>query len=305
MRSQGKLPMIKIKSEHFRVHPGTNLQLDHVATLTEKPYRSKTHYQELLQSHLAELTCCQELLYASSRYAILLIFQAMDAAGKDGVIRHVMSGINPQGCQVFSFQHPSDGELKHDFLWRNVNCLPERGRIGIFNRSYYEEVLIVRVHPEILHSEGVLETPEQEQQIWRDRFQSIANLERHLSRNGTRIIKFFLHISKEEQRQRLLERFENPAKQWKLRRADLTERNFWSFYLKAYDACISATSSETAPWYVVPADDKETARLIVSQTILDLFKKLRLTLPPADKARKEELRALRDELLAESPKLRT
>jgi PPK2 family polyphosphate:nucleotide phosphotransferase len=203
----------------------------------------------------------------------------MDAAGKDGVIRHVMSGINPQGCQVFSFQHPSDGELKHDFLWRNVNCLPERGRIGIFNRSYYEEVLIVRVHPEILHSEGVLETPEQEQQIWRDRFQSIANLERHLSRNGTRIIKFFLHISKEEQRQRLLERFENPAKQWKLRRADLTERNFWSFYLKAYDACISATSSETAPWYVVPADDKETARLIVSQTILDLFKKLRLTLP--------------------------
>jgi len=223
-----------------------------------------------------------------------MIFQAMDAAGKDGVIRHVMSGINPQGCQVFSFQHPSDGELKHDFLWRYVNCLPERGRIGIFNRSYYEEVLIVRVHPEILRSEGV---PGTSDQVWEQRYQSISSLERHLCRNGTQILKFFLHLSEEEQRKRLLERFENPAKNWKLQRSDLIERQFWPAYQKAYEACISATSTEEAPWYVVPADDKENARLIISQIILDLFEGLDLRMPVADNARQKELESIRDALL--------
>jgi PPK2 family polyphosphate:nucleotide phosphotransferase len=293
--------MVKIPSERFRVRPGTKLELDREATQSENFYRSKSHYQKLLQSHMEELERYQELLYATSRCAVLLIFQAMDAAGKDGVIRHVMSGVNPQGCQVFSFQHPSDGELKHDFLWRNVNCLPERGRIGIFNRSYYEEVLIVRVHPEILRSEGVLETPEQEKEIWTHRYQSISELERHLHRNGTRILKFFLHMSKEEQRRRLLERFENPAKNWKLHRSDLMERQFWSAYLKAYEACISATSTEASPWYVIPADDKENARLIISQTILDLFKGLHLALTPPDRERRDELQSLHDQLRSEDP----
>ena len=234
------------------------------------------------------------MLYATGQQSVLMIFQAMDAAGKDGVIRHVMSGINPQGCQVFSFQHPSDGELKHDFLWRYVSCLPERGRIGIFNRSYYEEVLIVRVHPKILQSEGV---PGTSDQVWDQRYQSITALEQHLHRNGTRILKFFLHLSEEEQRKRLLERFENPAKNWKLNRADLAEREFWPAYQKAYEACISATSTEESPWYVVPADDKENARLIISQIILDLFKCLDLRMPIPDKARKKELQSMRDALL--------
>ena len=271
-----------------------------------------------------------------------------------------MSGINPQGCQVFSFQHPSDGELKHDFLWRYVSCLPERGRIGIFNRSYYEEVLIVRVHPKILQSEGVPGTSDQvwdqryqsitaleqhlhrngtrilkfflhlseeeqrkrllerfenpaknwklnradlvEREFWLayqkdQRYQSITALEQHLHRNGTRILKFFLHLSEEEQRKRLLERFENPAKNWKLNRADLAEREFWPAYQKAYEACISATSTEESPWYVVPADDKENARLIISQIILGLFKRLDLRMPIPDKARKKELQSMRDALL--------
>jgi PPK2 family polyphosphate:nucleotide phosphotransferase len=276
------------------VLPGTTLRLDQVATLAAPFYRSEKHYQKLLAAQRAELDSHQEMLYATGQQSVLMIFQAMDAAGKDGVIRHVMSGINPQGCQVFSFQHPSDGELKHDFLWRYVSCLPERGRIGIFNRSYYEEVLIVRVHPKILQSEGV---PGTSDQVWDQRYQSITALEQHLHRNGTRILKFFLHLSEEEQRKRLLERFENPAKNWKLNRADLAERAFWPAYQKAYEACISATSTEEAPWYVVPADDKENARLIISQIILDLFKRLDLRMPGPDKARRKELQSMRDALL--------
>jgi len=284
----------KIHPEPYKVQPGTDLRLDRVETLSAPFYRSEKHYQKLLAAYRAELDSHQELLYATGQQSVLMIFQAMDAAGKDGVIRHVMSGINPQGCQVFSFQHPSDGELKHDFLWRYVNCLPERGRIGLFNRSYYEEVLIVRVHPQILRSEGV---PGTSDQVWEQRYQSISALEQHLHRNGTRILKFFLHLSQEEQRKRLLERFENPAKNWKLNRADLVERQFWSAYQKAYEACISATSTEEAPWYVVPADDKENAHLIISQIILDLFKRLDLRLPSADKARQKELQSMRDALL--------
>ena len=284
----------KIHPEPYKVQPGTDLRLDRVETLSAPFYRSEKHYQKLLAAYRAELDSHQELLYATGQQSVLMIFQAMDAAGKDGVIRHVMSGINPQGCQVFSFQHPSDGELKHDFLWRYVNCLPERGRIGLFNRSYYEEVLIVRVHPQILRSEGV---PGTSDRVWEQRYQSIAALEQHLHRNGTRILKFFLHLSQEEQRKRLLERFENPTKNWKLNRADLVERQFWSAYQKAYEACISATSTEEAPWYVVPADDKENAHLIISQIILDLFKRLDLRLPSADKARQKELQSMRKALL--------
>jgi PPK2 family polyphosphate:nucleotide phosphotransferase len=286
--------MVKIDSDLYKVLPGSTLRLDRVATLAAPHYRSEKHYQKLLAAQHAELTDHQELLYATGQQSVLMIFQAMDAAGKDGVIRHVMSGINPQGCQVFSFQHPSDGELKHDFLWRYVNCLPERGRIGIFNRSYYEEVLIVRVHPEILRSEGV---PGTSDRVWEQRFRSISSLEQHLQRNGTRILKFFLHLSAEEQRKRLLERFENPAKNWKLHQSDLIERQFWPAYQKAYEACINATSTEEAPWYVVPADDKENARLIISQIILDLFEGLDLRMPVADKARQKELESIRDALL--------
>ena len=286
--------MAKIHPDTYKVLPGTRLRLDQVETLAAPFYRSEKHYQKLLAAQRAELDGHQEMLYATGQQSVLMIFQAMDAAGKDGVIRHVMSGINPQGCQVFSFQHPSDGELKHDFLWRYVSCLPERGRIGIFNRSYYEEVLIVRVHPKILQSEGV---PGTSDQVWDQRYQSITALEQHLHRNGTRILKFFLHLSEEEQRERLLERFENPAKNWKLNRADLAEREFWPAYQKAYEACISATSTEESPWYVVPADDKENARLIISQIILDLFKCLDLRMPIQNKARKKELQSMRDALL--------
>ena len=286
--------MAKIHPDTYKVLPGTWLRLDQVETLAAPLYRSEKHYQKLLAAQRAELDGHQEMLYATGQQSVLMIFQAMDAAGKDGVIRHVMSGINPQGCQVFSFQHPSDGELKHDFLWRYVSCLPERGRIGIFNRSYYEEVLIVRVHPKILQSEGV---PGTSDQVWDQRYQSITALEQHLHRNGTRILKFFLHLSEEEQRKRLLERFENPAKNWKLNRADLVEREFWLAYQQAYEACISATSTEESPWYVVPADDKENARLIISQIILDLFKCLDLRVPIPDKARKKELQSMRDALL--------
>ena len=206
----------------------------------------------------------------------------MDAAGKDGAIRHVMSGVNPQGCQVFSFKHPSAEELEHDFLWRTTRDLPERGRIGIFNRSYYEEVLIVRVHPGDSRSESIAaRVGRRDKPIWRDRYRSIVDLENHLHRNGTRIIKFFLHLSKEEQRKRFLERIDEPDKNWKFSLADIEERKFWNQYMKAYGECLTATSTANAPWYVVPADDKENARLIVSQIILDRFEGSKDGIPKA------------------------
>jgi PPK2 family polyphosphate:nucleotide phosphotransferase len=226
-----------------------------------------------------------------------LIFQAMDAAGKDGAIRHVMSGINPQGCQVFSFKHPSATELDHDFLWRTTQSLPERGRIGIFNRSYYEEVLIVRVHPEILRSEGLPAQSVDENDVWQGRYRSIVDLENHLHRNGTRIIKFFLHLSKDEQRRRFLERIDDPDKNWKFSLADVEERKYWKEYMKAYQECLGATSTESAPWYVVPADDKENARLIISKIVLDVFKGLNMSYPKASAKRRRELRALRKSLV--------
>ncbi|MDZ7584215.1 MAG: ADP-polyphosphate phosphotransferase [Thiobacillus sp.] len=292
---------MKIKPEDFRVQAGDKVKLDKWPTKVKPAYKSKKAYRKLLDEQVAELSDLQRLLYASNRYSVLLIFQAMDAAGKDGAIRHVMSGINPQGCQVFSFQHPSAQELEHDFLWRTTQALPERGRIGIFNRSYYEEVLIVRVHPEILLAQGLPDSVLDEKTIWRERYRSIVEHEKHLSRNGTRIIKFFLHLSKEEQRKRFLDRIDEPEKNWKFCLADVEERAFWPQYMQAYEACLSETSTEAAPWHVVPADDKKNARLIVSRIILDTFKSLEMHYPESGAKRREELLTIRDRLLEKEP----
>jgi PPK2 family polyphosphate:nucleotide phosphotransferase len=288
--------MMKTNSKDFRVRKGDEVNLKKWPTTVEPVYESKEHYHKLLGEHVAQLSALQQLLYASNRYALLLIFQAMDAAGKDGAIKHVMSGVNPQGCQVFSFKHPTPTELQHDFLWRTTHNLPERGRIGIFNRSYYEEVLIVRVHREILLSEGLPDMPGDDNAVWHDRYRSIADLERHLHGNGTRIIKFFLHLSKEEQRKRFLERIDEPEKNWKFSLADVEERKFWKRYMQAYEECLGATSTSSAPWYVVPADDKKNARLIVSQIVLDTLDGLRMTYPKTTAKHRQDLQSIRKRL---------
>lgn len=280
----------------FRVKAGDPVDLSQWPTRVAPLFSSKKDYKKQLQSQVTEMSDLQQLHYASNRYALLLIFQAMDAAGKDGAIRHVMSGVNPQGCQVFSFKHPSAMELDHDFLWRTNQALPERGRIGIFNRSYYEEVLIVRVHPEILRSQNLPDALLNEKTIWRDRYQSIVDMEAHLHRNGTRICKFFLHLSKEEQRQRFLARIDAPEKNWKFSLADIEERQFWDDYMKAYEACLSATSTAEAPWYVVPADDKENARLMIARIILDTFSSLQMAYPKTTPERRRELKKIRKSL---------
>jgi PPK2 family polyphosphate:nucleotide phosphotransferase len=292
---------MKIDPKKFIVQEGKKVDLEKWPTLVKPFYKSKPKYEEMLAEQVAELSKLQQLHYASNQYSLLLIFQAMDAAGKDGAIKHVMSGVNPQGCQVFSFKHPSESELEHDFLWRSSQCLPERGRIGIFNRSYYEEVLIVRVHPEILRSEGIPDGKVDEKTIWKERYESILAWEKHLYRNGTRIIKFFLHMSKEEQRKRFLARVDEPDKNWKMNADDIEERKFWNDYMRAYEACLGATSTKKAPWYVVPADDKENARLIISQIIQNTFKALDMRYPAPDARRAEELSAIRSQLMAEAP----
>jgi PPK2 family polyphosphate:nucleotide phosphotransferase len=278
------------------VKPGSPFKIAQWPTRVAPLYRSAADYQGMLAEDVAQLSSQQQMLYASNRHAVLLIFQAMDAAGKDGVIKHVMSGVNPQGCQVFSFQHPEPTELKHDFLWRTTRDLPERGRIGIFNRSYYEEVLIARVHPEILRSEDLADVPKGEKSIWRSRYRSIVDHEQHLHRNGTRVIKFFLHLSKEEQRKRFLARIDDPAKNWKFTESDMHERRYWKDYMKAYERCIAATSTAEAPWHVVPADDKQNARLIVSRIVLNTLKSLDLSYPTTSPERQRELVAIRAEL---------
>jgi PPK2 family polyphosphate:nucleotide phosphotransferase len=287
---------MKINSKDFRVRPGKKVQLGEWPTIVKPFCESKKDYQKLLGEHVEELSSLQQLHYASNRYALLLIFQGMDAAGKDGAIRHVMSGVNPQACQVFSFKQPSADELEHDFLWRTTCRLPERGHMGIFNRSYYEEVLVVRVHPEILRSQGLSEELRDKKTIWEERYRSIVDLEEHLHRNGTRIIKVFLHLSKDEQRKRFLERIDEPDKNWKFSLADVHERKYWKQYIKAYEACLSATSTHHAPWYVVPADDKENARLIVSQIVLDAFNKLKMAYPKTTPKRRQELKSIRKQL---------
>ena len=285
--------MKRLNPNHFRVPPGKTLDLHKWPTLVKPAYDSKEHYRELLQEHVAKLSELQTLLYASNSYSLLVMFQAMDAAGKDSVIKHVMSGVNPQGCQVYSFKHPSPEELAHDFLWNAARRLPERGRIGIFNRSYYEEVLIVRVHPEILHAEGLPKELDDDKHIWRDRYRSIVNLEDHLHRNGTRILKFFLHVSKEEQRKRLLARIEEPDKNWKFNVEDIKERGFWKDYMRAYEQCLSATSTKDSPWFVVPADDKANTQLIVSRIIVEALKELKMKYPEVDSKRRRELQTIR------------
>jgi PPK2 family polyphosphate:nucleotide phosphotransferase len=290
---------VEIDSANFRVRAGKKISLTNWPTNLKPFFKSKKDYQDLLKEHIEEMSSLQTLLYADNRYAVLLIFQAMDAAGKDGAIKHVMSGVNPQGCQVFSFKHPSAEELDHDFLWRTTVCLPERGRIGIFNRSYYEEVLIVRVHPEILRNEGVPEELLDEKTVWQERYRSILDMERHLHRNGTRIVKFFLHISKGEQRKRFLKRIDDPEKNWKFGQTDMEERKLWNEYMRAYEECLSATSTSHAPWYIVPADDKLNARLIISRIVADTMTSLKLSYPQPSKERRKELQSIRRQLTSE------
>ncbi len=288
---------MSLNVEPFRVPEGRRVDLKKWPTRVAPFYQSKEDYKALLVEHIDKLSRRQDLLYAHDRYSLLLIFQAMDAAGKDGVIKHVMSGINPQGCQVFSFKHPSATELDHDFLWRTTVCLPERGRIGIFNRSYYEEVLIVRVHPEILRAQRLPDEVIGDRKIWQRRFESIVDLEKHLHRNGTRIVKFFLHVSKAEQKKRFLARIDDPNKNWKFSAGDVQERALWNDYMRAYEDCLAATSTDQAPWYVVPADDKQNARLIVSQVVAITIKALKMRYPSPDAARIKELQRIRRELL--------
>jgi PPK2 family polyphosphate:nucleotide phosphotransferase len=288
--------MKKIHPDDFRVPSGKPVDLKKWPTLIKPLCPSQEKYQTALSDHIHRLSEQQNLLYASDSYSLLLIFQAMDAAGKDSMIKHVMSGINPQGCQVVSFKHPSAEELDHDFLWKATRKLPERGQIGIFNRSYYEEVLIVRVHQDVLKAER-LPSELVDEQIWKERFQSIVNLEKHLDRNGTRIVKFFLHLSKEEQRKRFLKRIEDPEKNWKFSMDDIAERKYWPQYMKAYEDCLPATSTDRAPWYIVPADDKANARLIVSRIVLNSLADLKLEYPKTTPARRREMEAIRKQLV--------
>ena len=288
--------MKKIHTDDFRVRPGQKIHLAKWPTAIKPICHSDEEYQTALAAHIEKLSEQQSLLYATDCYSLLLIFQAMDAAGKDSMIKHVMSGINPQGCQVFSFKHPSAEDLDHDFLWNPTRRLPERGHIGIFNRSYYEEVLIVRVHKDVLEAERLPGGLADEKTIWSGRFRSIVNLEKHLHQNGTRVIKFFLHLSKEEQRKRFLSRIDEPEKNWKFSLADVQERKYWDRYMSAYEDCLGATSTRTAPWYVVPADDKRDARLIVSRIILDSFRQLGLAYPKTTAARHRELLEIRKHL---------
>ncbi|MHB8422299.1 MAG: ADP-polyphosphate phosphotransferase [Leptospirales bacterium] len=291
-----KKTKMSLDSEDFCVREGKKVKLNKWPTIVKPVYQTNGEYQKFLWEQVGQLSSLQKLLYASNCYSVLLIFQAMDAAGKDGAIKHVMTGVNPQGCQVYSFKHPSPAELEHDFLWRTTKCLPERGQIGIFNRSYYEEVLIVRVHPEILRSENLPDGMLDEEIFWKERYRSITDLEKHLFRNGTRIIKFFLHLSKEEQRKRFLARIDDPDKNWKFSSADIEERKFWDQYMVAYEECLSATSTRDSPWYIVPADDKENARLIISRVILDRLNSLNMSYPRASTIRLQELQSIRKQL---------
>jgi PPK2 family polyphosphate:nucleotide phosphotransferase len=288
--------MTKINVKAYRVREGHKVDLRKWPTLTVPDYKTDKQYHKILDSHIGELSAQQQMLYAQGQQAVLLIFQAMDAAGKDGAIRHVMSGVNPQGCEVSSFKQPSATELKHDFLWRTTRELPERGRIGIFNRSYYEEVLITRVHSAVLENEGLPKALLQGKHLWRDRFRAIVNFEDYLTRNGTLILKFFLHLSKDEQRKRFLERIDQPDKNWKFSDSDLKEREFWKDYQNAYSECLSHTSTDAAPWHIVPADDKLNSRLIVSRIILNAFEGLKLSYPTVSAKRRKELRNLRRSL---------
>jgi PPK2 family polyphosphate:nucleotide phosphotransferase len=277
-------------SRSFRVSRGSAFRLKDVDPDDTGDFRTadKPRAVASLAAGVAALTELQDRLYASDRWAVLLVFQAMDAAGKDGAIKHVMSGVNPQGCQVFSFKAPSNEELDHDYLWRCMRCLPERGRIGIFNRSYYEEVLIVRVHRELLLKERLPSTLVGKG-VFQDRCEDICRFERYLTRNGIAICKFFLHVSKKEQRRRLLERLEKPEKQWKFSAVDVKEREYWDDYMDAYEEMIRATATRVAPWYVVPADHKWFTRLVVAEAVAESLASLDLQVPRLGRGRRKEL----------------
>jgi PPK2 family polyphosphate:nucleotide phosphotransferase len=281
----------------FCVESGKHFRLKDCDPAATGHWRSKDHAAEALQQGIARTAELQDKLYAQNNWALLLIFQAMDAAGKDGIIKHVMSGVNPQGCQVFSFKAPSELELQHDFLWRTTRCLPERGHIGIFNRSYYEEVLVVRVHPEILKSQR---TPPSlvGKNVWEERFEDIRSFERHMARSGTVIRKFFLHVSKKEQKRRFLARLEEPEKNWKFSAADIRERACWDDYQMAYEEMIANTATEYAPWYVVPADNKWFTRLVVSTVVVETLESLDLAYPKVDDAKRKELEAAKKILIS-------
>ena len=281
--------------KRYRIDSGKNFKLSDIAPDDTWKLKSKEHAQAWLEEGTARLSALQGQLYARNEWALLLIFQAMDAAGKDGTIKHVMSGVNPQGCQVFSFKVPSEEDLNHDFLWRTNKCLPERGRIGIFNRSYYEEVLVVRVHPQLLERQK-LPASLITKKIWNERFESINALERHLSRNGVIILKFFLHLSKKEQRERFLSRLDEPGKNWKFSTADMSERKYWDDYQKAYEDMIQRTANRHAPWYVVPADHKWFTRLVVAEAIVEALEGLELSYPELEAGQKKQLAAVRREL---------
>ena len=286
-------------AEPYRVDDGRHFRLKDVDPGDTGPLASKASASDLLADGIAEMAALQEKLFAQNQWALLLIFQAMDAAGKDSTIEHVMSGVNPQGCQVYSFKAPSPEELDHDFLWRATRALPERGRIGIFNRSYYEEVLVVRVHPEILAGQR-LPAPLVGKDIWQQRFTDINAYERYLTRNGVAIRKFFLHVSPDEQRKRFLERLQMPEKNWKFSAADLAERALWKDYMSAYEEMIRTTSTEHAPWYVVPADHKWFTRLVVARAICETLEGLGVAFPEVDQAKRAELAELRRRLEAEA-----
>jgi len=284
---------MKIETKEYLVRAGEKVRLK------DRPTHCvlcdlKEEYKQVLEKHVKQLSELQQLLYGANKYALLVVFQGMDAAGKDGAIRHVMSGVNPQGCEVSSFKQPSADELEHDFLWRSTAKLPGRGRIGIFNRSYYEEVLIVRVHSELLANEGLKAKGEE---FWRGRYRSIVDMEKHLDRNDTRIVKIFLHLSKEEQKKRFLERIDDRAKNWKFSASDIHERQYWKDYMTAFEECLEGTSTKHAPWYAVPADDKESARLIVSQIVVDTLKAMKMSYPKATPQHRRELLAARKELV--------
>jgi PPK2 family polyphosphate:nucleotide phosphotransferase len=282
----------------FRITKGKDFQLKDIDPADTYGFKDKAQAAELLEKGTEWLAQEQDILYAQDRWSLLLVFQAMDAAGKDGTIKHVMSGINPQGCQVFSFKQPSSEDLDHDFLWRYVKCLPERGRIGIFNRSYYEEVLVVRVHPEILAKEKLPESGI-DKRIWDERLVDIANFEDYLTRQGTIILKFFLHVSRKEQKKRFMERLDTPEKNWKFSTADVQERDHWNDYMHAFEEAIQATAAQHAPWYVVPADHKWFTRLIVAAAIVEAVENLGLRYPQIDAIKKKELVTAREALARE------
>jgi len=283
--------------KHFRVKPRQTVRLAEWATEVKPLYDSKKEYRKLLEDYSEQLRALQSVMYAHDRYSLLLIFQGMDTAGKDGAIKHVMSGVNPQGCQVFSFKQPSSEELDHDFLWRTNQRLPERGRIGIFNRSYYEEVLIARVRPEVLARQRLPAEFVNPKTLWQERYRDIVQLEDYLHRNGTRVIKFFLHLSNEEQRQRFLARIDDPEKNWKLSPADIEMRKLWGDFQSAYSDALGSTSTVNAPWYVIPADDKKNARLIISHAIVETMKSLKMSYPQTTEAHRSELQAVRSALM--------